>query len=419
MQSLLSPSENSAFQSFLSIMDYPDDALTPSEWAKLTAGSSVSSSSQNTFLVDARPEHKDALTKAAKDLMSLEPDRWHSQSLAMHQAADAHGRSLVASQDRSYELQQQELQHQFHQQRQHQVLNACFSFPQGKVQEYLVRHPNLAIDGTQLSPTIQQHAPITTSPNQQRSIQPSHQRMDSSSSDSVKLSLETSHSPSSPSLRSTLQPSLTPNASTSSQALSSHRTTRQSSNSSSSKRSRASTSSSSTTPTATPVPKQNLLSPSQKKANHIQSEQKRRANIRRGYEALCETVPALREAIRQEEDDATVMAETNGASGRRKRKRGSTHGKDGTDGDKEKIDGRAGPRSENIVLMKSMFQTFSRLFPFLQWLVIQSLNTPAKNIDLTAYFQPSNIYKTCFQNALHFSHVCMKLAHFCLLVILF
>ncbi|KAI1797278.1 hypothetical protein LXA43DRAFT_1177346 [Ganoderma leucocontextum] len=45
-----------------------------------------------------------------------------------------------------------------------------------------------------------------------------------------------------------------------------------------------------------------LLSPSQKRANHIQSEQKRRANIRRGYEALCEVVPALREAIRAEEE---------------------------------------------------------------------------------------------------------------------
>ena len=45
-----------------------------------------------------------------------------------------------------------------------------------------------------------------------------------------------------------------------------------------------------------------LLSPSQKRANHIQSEQKRRANIRKGYEALCEVVPALRDAIRAEEE---------------------------------------------------------------------------------------------------------------------
>lgn len=52
---------------------------------------------------------------------------------------------------------------------------------------------------------------------------------------------------------------------------------------------------------APPPSRQALLSPSQKRANHIQSEQKRRANIRRGYEALCEVVPALREAIRLEE----------------------------------------------------------------------------------------------------------------------
>ena len=49
-----------------------------------------------------------------------------------------------------------------------------------------------------------------------------------------------------------------------------------------------------------------LLSPSQKRANHIQSEQKRRANIRKGYEALCEAVPALREAIKLEEEAGTI-----------------------------------------------------------------------------------------------------------------
>ena len=53
-------------------------------------------------------------------------------------------------------------------------------------------------------------------------------------------------------------------------------------------------------------PRQTLLSPSQKRANHIQSEQKRRANIRRGYEALCDVVPALREAIKAEECASNV-----------------------------------------------------------------------------------------------------------------
>jgi hypothetical protein len=97
--------------------------------------------------------------------------------------------------------------------------------------------------------------------------------------------------------------------------------------------------------TDTPTPsssKPSLLSASQKKANHIQSEQKRRANIRRGYEALCETIPALREAIRAEEE-----ASSGGPGGKKRRARGRI-GEDG-----EKVDGRAGPRSENIVLVKS------------------------------------------------------------------
>lgn len=100
-------------------------------------------------------------------------------------------------------------------------------------------------------------------------------------------------------------------------------------------------------------PKQTLLSPSQKKANHIQSEQKRRANIRRGYEALCETVPALREAIREEEEaERRMRAGIGPGPGARKK----TRGKKGKDGDeKEKVDGRAGPRSENVVLSKSRF----------------------------------------------------------------
>ncbi|KAF8273307.1 hypothetical protein EI94DRAFT_1716358 [Lactarius quietus] len=86
-----------------------------------------------------------------------------------------------------------------------------------------------------------------------------------------------------------------------------------------------------------------LLTASQKKANHIQSEQKRRANIRRGYEALCETIPALREAIRAEEEASNGL----GPGGKKRRSRGRVS-EDG-----EKVDGRAGPRSENIVLAKS------------------------------------------------------------------
>lgn len=57
-----------------------------------------------------------------------------------------------------------------------------------------------------------------------------------------------------------------------------------------------------------------LLSPSQKRANHIQSEQKRRANIRRGYEALCDAVPALREAIKAEEEAGAFVCHLSPAS---------------------------------------------------------------------------------------------------------
>jgi hypothetical protein len=90
-----------------------------------------------------------------------------------------------------------------------------------------------------------------------------------------------------------------------------------------------------------------LLSPSQKKANHIQSEQKRRANIRKGYEALCEVVPPLREAMLAE-----AMEEDEGAASGKKGGRRRCKGKAGNE-DGEKIDGRAGPKSEHVVLSKS------------------------------------------------------------------
>ncbi|GLB40251.1 putative helix loop helix domain containing protein [Lyophyllum shimeji] len=113
---------------------------------------------------------------------------------------------------------------------------------------------------------------------------------------------------------------------------------------------------SSSAPPKPPQPPQKpaLLTPSQKKANHIQSEQKRRANIRRGYEALCECVPALREAIREEEEALAAVNDTNargGANGTAKRKgKVAVKNKDG----EEKVDGRAGPRSENVVLSKTI-----------------------------------------------------------------
>ncbi|KAJ3480652.1 hypothetical protein NLI96_g8202 [Meripilus lineatus] len=105
---------------------------------------------------------------------------------------------------------------------------------------------------------------------------------------------------------------------------------------------------------APPPARQALLSPSQKRANHIQSEQKRRANIRRGYEALCEAVPALREAIRLEEaglgaDEKSSLSQVGKTVSKKKKK-----GKAGSDDGEKPIDGRAGPRSENVVLSKTI-----------------------------------------------------------------
>ncbi|KAI0749448.1 hypothetical protein C8Q80DRAFT_1269330 [Daedaleopsis nitida] len=100
-----------------------------------------------------------------------------------------------------------------------------------------------------------------------------------------------------------------------------------------------------------------LLSPSQKRANHIQSEQKRRANIRRGYEALCDAVPALREAIRAEEEGerAKDAEGYDDPSGKGKVRAGPEKGKKKKGrAEADKPDGRAGPRSENVVLQKTI-----------------------------------------------------------------
>lgn len=117
-----------------------------------------------------------------------------------------------------------------------------------------------------------------------------------------------------------------------------------------------------------------LLTTEEKKANHIASEQKRRANIRKGYELLCDIVPSLKEALEREasskkggggggddsgsDDDGSDDEKKGTKSPSKKKKAASTSKKDDTSGgieiDGEKIDGRAGPRSEAVVLMKSL-----------------------------------------------------------------
>ena len=90
-----------------------------------------------------------------------------------------------------------------------------------------------------------------------------------------------------------------------------------------------------------------LLSDAEKKANHIASEQKRRANIKKGYEGLAELVPVLREAKEKGENDDDNESENEDSdeeAAGSKKKKGGKEDKDG---------GKSGPRSEAVVLHKS------------------------------------------------------------------
>ncbi|PWN40420.1 hypothetical protein IE81DRAFT_349274 [Ceraceosorus guamensis] len=107
-----------------------------------------------------------------------------------------------------------------------------------------------------------------------------------------------------------------------------------------------------------------LLTDAEKKANHIASEQKRRANIRKGYEMLCDLVPNLREALGAEasaaaaaeksRDGSSMDTDPSPAPAASKKKEGWEVGG-------EKIDGRAGPRSEAIVLHETVEYVRQRL----------------------------------------------------------
>lgn len=112
-----------------------------------------------------------------------------------------------------------------------------------------------------------------------------------------------------------------------------------------------------------------LLTAAQKKANHIASEQKRRANIKRGHDQLCEIVPALRDAIAEAERKEREGLGSGAAAARVKKK--GKKGKKGEDGGEEKVDGRAGPKSEGTVLLRSGF-------PCLPW----TMGTSADDFSL-------------------------------------
>ncbi|SDA01430.1 BZ3500_MvSof-1268-A1-R1_Chr10-1g02658 [Microbotryum saponariae] len=109
--------------------------------------------------------------------------------------------------------------------------------------------------------------------------------------------------------------------------------------------------------------KPGLLTAEQKKANHIASEQKRRAAIRHGYETLCVIVPSLRAAIEEfDERVKKLSAVKKGAVPTNDSKTSSSSKTEGGSGPLsggieiggEKIDGRAGPKSEAVVLGKTV-----------------------------------------------------------------
>lgn len=314
--SLLSPSESHAFQSFLSSIDYDytvaDTLFTASEWSVLADDIPVPHASPG----------KEALAKATKDLMSLQqpvgsiPQSWSPSTCQnlppiLKSSANRPPQSFFTTNASSSSSQRHHPANPFYYLHQPHSSNA-----RGESPIHIAPH-------TTVTPSVS--IKVSTPP------PPST----SSSSSVTYASSSSAH----PSVKRGFSDDSTSSA-----------TTR--------KRRRASTASSSHTPptsrdstssSAGPSGKTTLLTPSQKKANHIQSEQKRRANIRRGYEALCETIPALREAIRAEEEvtAAAATGSTGHGSGRRRKSRARA-AEDG-----EKIDGRAGPKSENIVLQKS------------------------------------------------------------------
>ncbi|TEB04021.1 hypothetical protein FA13DRAFT_1750749 [Coprinellus micaceus] len=296
METLLTPSESLAFQSFLTSVD---SSQPPNDWASYASQFNPHSMRRDDDEISVDPlpppPQNDTLTKATKDLMSLDAAGWNDGSISAHPDLQNH--------------------------QQHLMYN-----PQMR------HHPE------------QQQQPLLTQP-----LHPQH--MYSSAHEpfpflNQKGSFQHHNSPYSSS--NMLMPS----------------TTRNNNGQDSPHRNKGGSSQSPhPNGTTTSSSKPALLSPSQKKANHIQSEQKRRANIRRGYEALCETVPALREAIREEEEEARLNAAQAAAGlanskGKAAGKKRASKKKDGEDGGltsaRDKIDGRAGPRSENVVLSKTI-----------------------------------------------------------------
>lgn len=363
METLLTPAESMAFQSFLSSVD---DKQPPADWASYASQfnhQAIRKQNDDLMLETVpKPHENDPLTKATKDLMSLDGGMWSG--------AGGNSQQMVVDHSHPRHHQQPYYNHLgqavHHGQQQHygqssQSPSANESFPFLSSRSHSGQPGGSFHQGQQ-----QQQAYHYGFPNQGY-----HQNQPFSGPSGSDIGFN-SHSH--PSQQPHLPPPLPHSHSQSSVASSSKRSTRASpiSRASSSpaaagpsttvKRSAAANASNSRSSASSQSPhpqgnKPALLSPSQKKANHIQSEQKRRANIRRGYEALCETVPALREAIREEEEEAKAIALAAAAGLPNKTKAAKKRGgkkKDGEDSAKDKIDGRAGPRSENVVLSKTI-----------------------------------------------------------------
>jgi hypothetical protein len=291
--SLLTPSESHAFQSFLSSIDYDysivESLVATADWTSIPDDMGIP-------VPHAGPA-KEALAKATKDLITLPPappstsTAWEPTELKDHVF-----------------FKPLRLPHNI------SALGSHLPAPQDPEQRNEFDHLQSIVNNSSSS----SHSRAA----------PSRLHRSSVSASSSSSSVTTLAGPSSRRL-----PSKRSHSEESSSSSTSHKRQRPS----------PSRSGGSTPSQAIPGSKPALLTASQKKANHIQSEQKRRANIRRGYETLCETIPALREAIRAEEEASSGL----GPGGKKRRARGRVS-EDG-----EKIDGRAGPRSENIVLAKS------------------------------------------------------------------
>ncbi|KAF5359244.1 hypothetical protein D9756_003526 [Leucocoprinus leucothites] len=326
---LLSPAESHAFQSFLSAMDYAD--LSPSEWALLNSTNVVSDDE-----IIGHGHSSELLAKATKDLMALDTGRWDS---------------LAQQPNGLYSHQSQQQQHQTypnaysHRQTPYSR-RETFPFLNSKAQ---VQQSMLSIPPHHTDLHTHLVSPTATSAPTSATTTPATPQSPFGFSDLPSHSISHLHLAQTQLNQSHLQHQRPTSPST--------KRTSSGTASGSSKRLRPSppvASSSSVNSAASGPTKQSLLSPSQKKANHIQSEQKRRANIRRGYEALCDTVPTLREAIREEEEAEARMSMGLGSSGKPSRSKRKKKDTAGGDGEKEKIDGRAGPRSENVVLSKTI-----------------------------------------------------------------